>query len=183
MKYNIPTRDEVNDDVKAIFDNLREKVGQVPNIYAFIGNSANTLQNYLGFSQNQANGRFDAKEREAVFLAVSELNGCEYCQSAHTALAKMNGFSEEETLQLRTGDHTDEKYRVLTRLAADIQRTQGHPDEELLREFTGLGYDEEALVDLVSLVINVTFTNYIHNIARFEIDFPKAKSLKEPAIA
>ncbi|MEX0647507.1 MAG: carboxymuconolactone decarboxylase family protein [Balneolaceae bacterium] len=179
MKYKIPTRNDVNENIKAIFDNLEKKIGQVPNIYAFTGNSANALQNYLAFSQGQANGTFDSKEREAVFLAVSELNGCEYCLSAHSALGKMNGFTEDEILQLRAGNHPDKKFNVLTRLAAEIQRTHGNPDEELLQEFAGLGYQEDALVDLVSLVINVVFTNYIHNIAGFEIDFPKAVPLTE----
>lgn len=183
MRYHIPTHEEVNDNVKEIFDNLKEKIGQVPNIYAFIGNSANALQNYLQFDQGQANGSFNAKEKEAVSLAISELNGCEYCQSAHTALAKLNGFSEDETLQLRAGSHPDPKLRVLTRLASEIQESQGNPSEKLLQEFFDLGYKEEALVDLVSLVVNVTFTNYIHNIAQFEIDFPAAKKLNEQKVA
>lgn len=179
MTYKIPTHDDVNDDVKTIFDSIEKKVGFLPNIYAFTANSGNALQNYLTFSQGQEGGVFNAKERETVFLSVSEQNGCEYCLSAHTALAKLNGFSAAESLQLRTGDHPDENYRVLSRLAADIQRTHGQPDEDLLKQFAELGYDEEALVDLVSLVVNVTFTNYLHNIAGFEVDFPKVENLCE----
>ena len=39
---------------------------------------------------------------QAINLAVSQANECNYCLAAHTALGKMAGFSEEETLDLRT---------------------------------------------------------------------------------
>src|SRR4030065_1563459 len=89
-----------------IFEGIEKMVGMLPNIYAVIGNSSNALGSYLTFSEAQKNGSFNAKEREAIFLAVSEENGCNYCLSAHTAVAKMNGFSEDETLLLRTGNHS-----------------------------------------------------------------------------
>jgi AhpD family alkylhydroperoxidase len=36
-------------------------------------------------------------------LAVSQLNGCKYCQSAHTATGKMNGFTDDQIIELRKG--------------------------------------------------------------------------------
>jgi len=35
-----------------------------------------------------------SKEREMIKLVASQINGCRYCQSAHTAAAKMFGFTD-----------------------------------------------------------------------------------------
>ena len=182
MNYTVPTREEVSPEAQGIFDNLQKNVGMVPNLYAYIGYSANALGNYLTLQQGQAKGAFNAKEREAIFLAVSEVNGCRYCQSAHTALGKMNGFTDEEILQLRQGTHADKKFQTITRLAAAIQETHGRPSQDLLDDFFRLGYDQAALVDLVSLVADKVFANYIHNITQIPIDFPEAPVLEEAVV-
>jgi AhpD family alkylhydroperoxidase len=176
--FQVPTRDQVAPGAQAIFDNLQKGLGFVPNLFATIGYSANALGSYMAFQQAQAKGTFSAKEREAVFLAVSEVNGCEYCQAAHTALGKMNGFSEEETIQLRALTHPDSKLSVLTRLAASITSTHGRPEPQLLEEFFALGYNEGALIDLVALVADKTLANYVHNITQVPIDFPAAQKLE-----
>ncbi|MDZ7646574.1 MAG: carboxymuconolactone decarboxylase family protein [Cytophagales bacterium] len=96
----------------------------VPNLYATIANSPNTLPAYLAFDEALGKGVFTAKERQAIFLVVSQVNGCHYCQSAHTAIGKMNGYTEEETIQLRTATIADKKLNALTSLAAEITRNR-----------------------------------------------------------
>lgn len=181
--FQVPTRNQVDEKGQAIFDQLQKKVGMVPNLYATIGYSSNALESYLNFQGAQAKGTFKAKEREAVFLAVSEVNGCQYCLAAHTAIGKMNGFSEEETVQLRAGTIADPKLNVIVRLAAEITRTHGKPNQELLQEFFDLGYNEAALIDLISLVADKTLANYVHNITQVPVDFPATQPLEATANA
>lgn len=175
----VPNKEQVSEGSQAIFDNLEKQIGKVPNLYATMGYSAVSLGAHLQYSQALAKGVFNAKEREAIFLAVSEVNGCEYCKAAHTAIAKMNGFTEEETIQLRSGNHSDEKLRTITRLAASITENRGKADSESVENFFNLGYNEEALIDLISLVSEITFSNYTHRLTDVPIDFPRAKELAE----
>lgn len=182
-RLSVISKEQASEQSRQIFEGIEKAAGMLPNIYAVIGNSANSLGSYLTFSEAQKNGSFNAKEREAVFLAVSEENGCNYCLSAHTAIAKMNGFSEEETLQLRSGNHSDSKLNILTNLAKSIVANRGKADETLLQSFYEAGYDEKALVDLVALVVDKTFTNYIGRLAKPEIDFPRAQSLVKEVLA
>ncbi|MEM9921459.1 MAG: carboxymuconolactone decarboxylase family protein [Bacteroidota bacterium] len=179
--FKVPSREQVDSKAQAIFDHLEKNIGFVPNLFATIGYSSNALESYLAFQGAQAKGSFKAKEREAIFLAVSQVNGCDYCLAAHTAIGKMNGFTEEETVQLREGTHADNRLNIITRLAADITRSHGRPSKSLLDEFFGLGYDEKGLVDLVTLVADKTLANYVHNITGVPVDFPAAKSLSESA--
>jgi len=156
---------------------MQQAFGMVPNLYATIGYSENALTSYLAFQNAQAKGSFTAKEREAIFLAVSEVNGCAYCQAAHTAIGKMNGFSDDDTVELRAGTHADTRLRTITRLAASITKNHGRPEAALLEDFFALGYDEKGLVDLVALVADKTFANYLHNITQVPVDFPAARKL------
>jgi uncharacterized peroxidase-related enzyme len=172
------TREQANSSVQPIFDVLKSKVGMVPNLYATIANSPTTLPAYLAFDEALGKGVYNAKERQAIFLVVSQVNGCHYCQSAHTALGKMNGFTEEETIQLRTASIADKKLKALTTLAADITRSHGKPSDKSIEAFYEAGYTNEALVELVAHIGYKTVANYLHNIAHFPIDFPVAKELE-----
>lgn len=178
LNFTIPTKESASEESKAIFSNIEKGVGFLPNLFAYIGHSSNALGSYLTLQQAQSKSVFSKKEQEAVFLAVSEENGCVYCQSAHTAIGKMNGFSEEEIIQLRDGSHPDKKLNILTNLAKEIQQTHGKPSERLLNDFFSLGYEEKALVDLVLLIADKVFANYIHNITKVKVDFPLAPVLE-----
>ncbi|KAB2917713.1 MAG: carboxymuconolactone decarboxylase family protein [Bacteroidetes bacterium] len=177
MKFTIPTKETAPAGSKAIFENLEKQIGFLPNLFAYIGHSPNALQSSLAYQQGNAKGAFNIKQREVVNLAVSQVNNCQYCLSAHTVLGKMNGFSEEEILQLRAGTHPDEKLNTIALLSAEIQRTHGHPEQTLLDKFFALGYNEAALVDLVALVADKVFANYINNIVQTPIDFPAVPEL------
>jgi uncharacterized peroxidase-related enzyme len=176
------TREQADPAVQPIFDALKSKVGMVPNLYATIANSPNALPAYLAFDEALGKGVFSAKERQAIFLVVSQVNGCHYCQSAHTALGKMNGFTEDETIQLRTATIADRKLNALTALTAEITRAHGKPSPKALDAFQQAGYGNDALVELVAHIGYKIVANYLHNIADFPIDFPLAKELETASV-
>lgn len=182
-KLSVINKAQASEQSRQIFEQIEKSVGMLPNIYAVIGNSSNALGSYLTFSDAQKNGSFNSKEREAIFLAVSEENGCNYCLSAHTTIAKMSGFTEDETLLLRAGTHSDKKLSILTNLSKSIVANRGRADKALVQAFYDAGYDEKALVDLVALVVDKSFTNYIGRLASPEIDFPRAQALPIDALA
>jgi uncharacterized peroxidase-related enzyme len=176
-KLSVLTKENAPEQSRQIFEGIEKSVGMLPNIYAVIGNSANALSAFLAFSDAQKNSTFNTREREAIALAVSEENGCNYCRSAHTHIAKMNGFSEEETLQLRAGTIYNPKLNAVIKLAKSIVENRGKVEDDLIRKFFVAGYDEKALVDLVLIVSAITFTTYIGRLTMPAIDFPIAKPL------
>ncbi len=182
-QIQVPTRDQVDAKSQAIFDSLKKQLGTVPNLYAAIGYSSDALENFLGFSGKAGTGSFSKKEIEAIKLAVSEVNGCQYCLAAHTALGKMAGFTENETIGIRSGNVNESRLQAITQLAADISKNRGKANEELKTNFFAQGFNEKALIDLISTVTAITFTNYVHGTTQVPIDFPKAKSLEELAVA
>jgi AhpD family alkylhydroperoxidase len=171
----VPSYEEVSAEAKTVFDQLKKVSGKVPNLYATIGYSGNALSSYMEFVQAQAKGTFRIKEREAIYLIVSRLNGCEYCQASHTISAIKTGWTEEETILLRAGKFPEQKWQVIYRLIEAVIERKGEVNEEILHEFFALGYKEAALMDLMVLISVMTFTNYVYRLTKIPIDFPLAK--------
>ena len=180
-QFNVPTRNEVSPQNQAIFDNLEKAVGFVPNLYATYAYSENALKNYLDFSN--AKTSLKAKEKEVVNLAVSQVNECAYCLSAHTAIAGMNGFSSEQILELRAGYASfDSKLDALARLARNITENRGATNAQVIENFFNNGWTRENLIDTIALVGDKTISNYIHRTTNVPVDFPEAQPLEAAAV-
>ncbi len=171
----VPTKDMVDDTSKSIFETLTKQIGMLPNVYAVAGYSSESLAMHINMTNKAGKGSFTNKEIEAIKLAVSEVNGCHYCLSAHTAIAKMHGFTDADALSFRELTSTNHKLNVLTNLAADMVVNKGRATEEMLTDFFNLGYTEKALVDLVLVITDITFTNYLNEVANVPIDFPEVE--------
>ena len=173
----VPTRDQVDTKANAIFDNIEKSLGMVPNLYATIGYHSNILEGYLNYSGLVGNESYSKKEVEAIKLAVSEVNNCQYCKAAHTMLAKMNGFTEEETIDIRTGRVADTRLNTLVQVAQELTAKRGKISDELKDQFFDGGFDNKALIELIAIVNVVSFTNYVHNATEVPVEFPLAPAL------
>ena len=175
--FNVPKREDVSVNNQAVFDNLNKALGFVPNLYATYAHSDTALENYLNFAN--AKTSLSAKEKEVVNLAVSQVNDCIYCLSAHTAIGKMNGFTDEQILELRTGySSVNNKLDALARLARNITENRGKTDEAILENFFNAGYTKANLIDTISLVGDKIISNYIHSTTKVPVDFPVAQPLE-----
>jgi AhpD family alkylhydroperoxidase len=174
--FAVPTRDQVSENNKVIFDNLKKAIGMVPNLYATLAYSDNALANYVGFQSGKTS--LHAKEKEAVNLIVSQVNNCNYCLSAHTAIGKMSGFTDDQIIEIRKGGASfDAKLDALVKLAKNVTETKGKADSTLVDNFFAAGYNEGSLADLIILIGDKTIMNYLHNLTGVPVDFPLAPAI------
>ncbi|MEX0660465.1 MAG: carboxymuconolactone decarboxylase family protein [Balneolaceae bacterium] len=176
--FKVPTRDEVSDQNKEIFDDLKSKLDFVPNIYATYALSDNAPARYLTFANGKTS--LNNKEKEVINLVTSQVNECTYCQAAHTALGKMNGFTEEQTIELRQGKASfNEKFDALAKLTKAIAENRGKISDDVLDTFFEAGYTKENLVDAIVNIGEKATTNFLHNVTEVPVDFPAAPELTE----
>ncbi len=181
QNFNVPTREEVSENNQAIFDNLKGALGFVPNLYAYYAKNDTALADYLALQNRKST--LKAKEREIINLVTSQINGCRYCQSAHTALGKMNGFSEEQILEIRGGSAAfDAKLDALTKFTKSVVENKGNASQTTKDNFFAAGYTEANMIDVVIIVGDKVISNYIHNLTGFAIDFPLAPELAEATV-
>jgi len=175
--FTIPVKQEVSSANQAIFTNLEGMVGFVPNLYAVFAHSEHALANYLTLQNGKSSLR--AKEREVINLVVSQLNECLYCLSAHTAFAKMNGFSDEQIIEIRKVNLSfDAKLDALAKLVKGIVLGKGHVATELLDNFYAAGYTKGSLVDVNMVIGDKIITNYLHALTEVPVDWPVAIALE-----
>lgn len=175
--FKVPTKETVSPANQAIFDNLQGAVGFVPNLYATYAYSDTALGDYLALQNRKTS--LKGKEKEIVNLVVSQVNNCQYCLSAHTAIGKMNGFTDEQILEIRTGRASfNEKFDALAQFTRDITLNRSKPSEAALDNFFAAGYTQENLVDTIMLIGDKIISNFIHGTTQVPIDFPVAPELE-----
>lgn len=156
---------------------VKKQLGSVPNLFRVIGNSPAALEGYLGLSGALAKGTLDAKLRERIALRVSELNGCDYCLSAHTYLGKQVArLDDAELASSREGRSADARAEAALRFATAIVRERGHVSAAAVADARSAGYDDAQLIEIVLHVALNTLTNYVNTVAGTEVDFPRVSA-------
>lgn len=164
---------------RPVLEGLKKAIGMVPNIYATVAHSPAALKGYLAFSEALASGKLSKREAELLALHVSELNGCSYCLSAHTALASRAGASAEDAAAAREGQSASPRERAIFSLARRLIRTGGARAGRELAEARAAGLSDEEIIEVVGHVAARVFTNATAILAETEIDFPRAPRLPE----
>lgn len=174
--FVVPTAATVTPANQAIFEKLKAGLGMVPNLYATMAYSANALGSYLAL-QN-AKSSLNPKEREVINLVVSQINECDYCLAAHTAIGAMVGFKPEQIIELRKGGASfDAKLDALAKLTKSATINRGRAAQDAIEAFFAAGYTEENLVDSVVTIGDKIITNYLHALTKVPVDFPAAPAL------
>ncbi len=158
---------------------VKKQLGVVPNLFRLVSSSPAALEGYLGLSAALGKGALPAQTRERVALAVAEINGCDYCLSAHTYLGKnLAKLDDAEITANRNGASNDPKADAAVRFAAKVVRLRGHVGEEDVRAVKAAGYSDAQVIEIVLHVALNTWTNYINEVGKTEIDFPVVTARK-----
>lgn len=161
---------------------VKKRLGVVPNLFRLVANSPAALEGYLGLSGALDKGTLPAPTRERIALAVAEINGCDYCLSAHTYLGKnVAKLDDAEMTANRNGASADPKANAAVHFAAKVARERGHVSGEDVEAVKSAGYDDAQVVEIVLHVALNTWTNYINKVAQTEIDFPVVTTRKAAA--
>ncbi|MBL9039401.1 MAG: carboxymuconolactone decarboxylase family protein [Archangium sp.] len=156
-----------------LLDAVKQQLGSVPNLFLVVANSPAALEGYLGLSSALGKGELDAKTRNRVALRVAELNGCDYCLSAHTYLGtNVAKLEPAELTTNRDGHSSDLKAEAALLFVGKVVQTRGHVSDADVRAVKAAGYNDAQVVELVLHVALNTLTNYINTVAQTDIDFP-----------
>jgi uncharacterized peroxidase-related enzyme len=176
VTFAVPTREQVSTNNQAIFDHMKSAFGVVPNLYATFALNETALGDYLALQNRKST--LSAKEREIINLVVSQVNDCKYCVPAHTMLAKMNGFTDEQILEIRRAQISfNDKYAALAKFVKETTVNRGRPSENSYDNFFEAGYSKANLVDVMMIIGDKIISNYLHNITQIPVDWPPVPNL------
>ncbi len=158
---------------------VKQSLGSVPNLFRLTANSPAALEGYLGLNGALGKGALDAATRERIALAVANINGCTYCNSAHTYIGKnVAKLSDAELAANRAGTSTDAKADAAVRFAVKVTRERGRVSDTDLQAVRDAGYSDAELVEIVAHVALNTLTNYVNEVFATEVDFPRVAATR-----
>ncbi|HKM64536.1 MAG TPA: carboxymuconolactone decarboxylase family protein [Acidisphaera sp.] len=172
----IPTRDEAPAASQPLLDATAKQLGTIPNLHRVIGLSPKALEAYVGFEH--ALGRtLDVKTRERIALATAQVNGCDYCLSAHTFLgANFTKLDAAEMAQNRLGHSNDARADAALVFARKVVEARGQVSDADLDTVRRAGFTDAQVIEIVANVALNVLTNFVNNVAETDIDFPVVRA-------
>ncbi len=158
---------------RPLLEGVNKMLGSVPNLFRITANSPAALEGYLGLNGALAKGSLTPQTRERIALAVAQINGCDYCLSAHAYLGKtLAKLDEAEIAANRNGGSTDPKADAAVRFAVKLVLDRGQVSDADVSAVKLAGYSEAEIVEIVAHVALNTLTNYLNEAFDTPIDFP-----------
>jgi len=147
-RLTIPALDHAPEASKPILDAVKTQLGVVPNMFRLFSSSPAALKGLTSLS-GALTKSLDVKTRERIALAVAQVNGCNYCLSAHTYLGlNLAKISPEEIALNRKGSSSDPKADAAVRFAAKVAEARGHVSDDDLVAVRKAGYSDAQVLEI-----------------------------------
>jgi uncharacterized peroxidase-related enzyme len=182
-RLSIPSPESVSPKAQRVLDVFEKSLGFVPNMVRVMAHAPAVLSGYAGLSSALSGGSLSTDVREKIGLLIAEENSCEYCVSAHTAIAGGEGLSVESILDARRGTAVDSREQAALDFASTVLEKKGIVSDEDVARVRASGYDDGEIAEIVANVVFTIYTNYFNNVAGTEIDFPRVPDLRGAAAA
>ena len=160
----------------ALLQEATRQLGGAPAMVRSLAHSPAALQGFLRFRDSLEAGVLTAQARLLIALAVSEINACSYCLSAHVATGAWQGLSDAEMTAARQCRSADSKMQAMLALVQSVvvQRGEVSTKEFFAARDAGLSHAE--LTEVIGHIALTQFTNYFNTLALTEVDFPPVKA-------
>lgn len=155
LKIAVPPRDKLDPATQAYFAKCDEKIGFVPNVLLSYSFDAKKLRGFTDMYNELMLGEsgLSKLEREMIAVAVSSINHCFYCLTAHgAAVRQLSGdpkLGEQMVMNYRVADLTP-KMRAALDFAAKLTESPDkivEADREALRK---AGWSDKDIWDIAS---------------------------------
>lgn len=157
---------------KPAFEKLKKTLGFIPNLYAHLAEAPAALNGYLALGDQFNQTSLSPVERQVVLLSTSIENGCDYCAAAHSFVARNLVKADAgiiDALRARR-DLPDTRLNALARFTRELVNTRGRPAPAALNAFYAAGYDQRAVLEVITGVALKTLSNYVNHLTETPLD-------------
>jgi uncharacterized peroxidase-related enzyme len=180
-RINLVTKDSANADQSALLDAIQAKLGMVPNFLKVLANSPDALRAFLGLHAIAETGGLDPQTRERIAVSIAQGNACEYCLSAHTAIGRKAGLTNDELEANRAGGSLDARAAAAVAFAQALNSHVGDVTQAEIDAVRKAGYGDAEIVEIIAHVGMNILTNLVGKASQVDIDFPKVSLQKVAA--
>jgi uncharacterized peroxidase-related enzyme len=163
--------DTAPEEAREILSQIANKYGFLPNLMATMAESPELVKAYAAIGDLFARTGFTSAEQQVVLLAISRLNGCDYCVAAHSTVAGMQQVPADVVAAIRDDQPLkDPRLEALRRFATAVVEQRGWVSEEQVEEFLAAGYEQRRVFDIILGAAMKTLSNYTNHVAATPLD-------------
>jgi uncharacterized peroxidase-related enzyme len=177
-RINLVTPSEATGDAKVALDQVTAAFGVTPNMFRAVANSPAALKSMWGAFGALGGGTLGAKLGEQIAVAVADIDACNYCLAAHTALGRKAGATVEEMAEAQAGRSADPKAAAVLAFVVKVVNDRAQVSDGDVQALREAGFDDEAIVEIVAHIALNLFTNYINVALDVPVDFPAVRLRK-----
>lgn len=163
-RFGEPPESELPDDIAEIYAKNREKIGFVPNVFRAYARRPEHFRAFMAYHDVLMKGPsgLSRVEREAIVVAVSSENRCQYCMVAHGAalrvLSKDPVLAEQIANNWRTADLSP-RLRAMLGFASRVNEPGFAATEADFDAMHMAGFSNEDLWDIAAIAGFFGFSN------------------------
>lgn len=152
------------DDIREIYQKNREKLGFVPNVFRAYARRPEHFRAFMAYHDvlMKGPGNLSRVEREAIVVAVSSENRCQYCMVAHGAalrvLSKNPAMAEQIANNWRTAELEPRMHAMLA-FASRVNEPGFAATEHEIDQMHLAGFSDDDIWDIAAIASFFGFSN------------------------
>jgi uncharacterized peroxidase-related enzyme len=163
-RFGEPAEDELPADIRDVYEANRAKIGFVPNVFRAYARRPEHFRAFMAYHDvlMKAPGGLTRAEREAIVVAVSSENRCQYCMTAHGAALRILGkdpvLAEQIANNWQTADLTP-RWRAMLEFASRVNQPGFSATDAEIHAMRDRGFSDDDIWDIAAIAAFFGFSN------------------------
>ena len=164
----LPTIENVPQDVRDRILEVQEKAGFVPNVFLALAQRPDEFRAFFAYHDAlmEKGGNLTKADREMIVVATSAENNCLYCVVAHGAVLRIRAkdplVADQVAVNYRKANITPQQM-VMLEFAIKVCNNSVAVDESDFEKMRDVGYNDEDIWDVVAITAFFGMSNRLAN--------------------
>ncbi len=163
-RFGEPAEAELPADIAEIYRANRAKIGFVPNVFRAYARRPEHFRAFMAYHDvlMKAPGGLSRAEREAIVVAVSSENRCQYCMTAHGAALRILGKNPLLAEQIANNWRTAElspRWRAMLEFASRVNEPGFAGTDAEIDAMRASGFSDDDVWDIAAIAAFFGFSN------------------------
>ncbi|MEO9171252.1 MAG: peroxidase-related enzyme [Candidatus Baltobacteraceae bacterium] len=163
-RFGEPDEAALPADIADIYEKNRQKIGFVPNVFRAYALRPEHFRAFMQYHDvlMKSEGGLSRAEREAIVVAVSSENRCQYCLTAHGAALRILGKDVELAEQIANNWETAKlppRLRAILQFASYVNEPGFAATDEDIEELREAGLSDNDIWDTAAIAGFFGFSN------------------------
>ena len=163
-RFGEPVQSELPDDIAAVYVRNLERIGFVPNVFRAYAKRPEHFRAFMAYHDVLMRGEsgLSRVEREAIVVAVSAENRCQYCVTAHGAALRVLGHDpalvEQIAINWRTAALSP-RWRAMLSFASHVNEPGFAASDVEIDALHAAGFSDDDVWDIAAVAAFFGFSN------------------------